>query len=166
MLKINKLNDNFIEERAAKAKELFESGYNCCQSVVLAFEDLTDIDTKTLASLTSGFGGGFGRLREVCGTVSGMTFLSGIISPADNPLLMDARKANYSLVQKFAAEFKEINGSIVCAELLGIRPKSNLPESPMPSERTAEYYKKRPCAELVQIAARIVAKEISENRGE
>lgn len=161
MLKINNLEENFIENRAAKARELFQSGYNCCQSVVLAFSDLIDTDTKTLASLTSGFGGGFGRLREVCGTVSGMTFMSGLISPADDPSIMDARKANYSLVQKFASEFRSINGSIVCAELLGLKPKSN-PESPMPSERTADYYKKRPCAELVEIAAKIVATEIVE----
>lgn len=155
-----------IEERAAKAKRLFkEGGYNCCQAVVLAYNDIFGLDDKTAASLASGFGGGMGRMREVCGSVSGMVFLSGLISPADDPSYKEGRTANYALVQKMAGRFKEINGSIVCKELLGLVPMGSgaktAEESPVPSDRTAEYYKKRPCEELVGISARIVGEFIT-----
>lgn len=154
-----------LEERVEKAGRLFkEGGYNCCQAVVLAYCDVFGLDEKTAASLASGFGGGMGRMREVCGAVSGMTFLSGLISPADNPSIKTARTANYALVQEMAEEFRKINGSIVCRELLGLVPMGSgavaAKESPEPSERTAEYYKKRPCEEMVRIAARIVGERI------
>ena len=154
-----------IEERVAKARRLFkEEGYNCCQAVVLAYCDVFGLDEKTAASVTSGFGGGMGRMREVCGTVSGMTFLSGLINPADDPSVKTARTANYALVQEMADEFRKINGSIVCRELLGLVSVGSggaaAKESPEPSDRTAEYYKKRPCEELVGIAARIVGERM------
>ena len=154
-----------LEERVEKAKRLFkEDGYNCCQAVVLAYNDIFGLDDKTAASVASGFGGGMGRMREVCGSVSGMTLLAGLISPADNPSDKSGRTANYALVQEMAAKFKEINGSILCKELLGLVPTGsagNVPkESPEPSDRTAEYYKKRPCEELVGISARIVGEKI------
>ena len=155
-----------IEERVEKAGRLFkEEGYNCCQAVVLAYCDVFGLDEKTTASLTSGFGGGMGRMREVCGTVSGMTFLSGMISPAADPSVKTSRTANYALVQEMAEDFRKINGSIVCRELLGLVPPgsgiASGKESPEPSDRTPEYYKKRPCEELVKIAARIVGERIS-----
>ena len=130
-----------LEERVAKAKRLFkEEGYNCCQAVVMAYNDLFDMDDSLAASLSSGFGGGMGRLREVCGSVSGMVMLAGLISPAADPSAKDGRTRNYSLVQEVAGEFKEINGSIVCRELLGLVPMgSSSPapaESPEPSDRT------------------------------
>lgn len=153
-----------IEERVAKAKRLFkEEGYNCCQAVVLAYNDIFELDDTTAATIASGFGGGMGRMREVCGSVSGMTILAGFISPADDPSVKSARTANYALVQELAGEFREINGSILCKELLGLVPigGGNIPkESPEPSDRTAEYYKKRPCEELVGISARIVGTRI------
>lgn len=154
-----------LEERVEKAKRLFkEGGYNCCQAVVLAYNDIFGLDDKTTASVASGFGGGMGRMREVCGSVSGMTLLAGLISPADNPSDKSGRTANYALVQEMAEKFKEINGSILCKELLGLVPMGsagNAPkESPEPSDRTAEYYKKRPCEELVGISARIVGEKI------
>lgn len=154
-----------IEERVSKARKLFkEEGYNCCQSVVLAYNDIFGLDDRTAASITSGFGGGMGRLREVCGTVSGMVLLSGLIRPADNPSDKNGRTENYALVQEMAGKFKELNGSIVCKELLGLVPmgsSSPVPsESPVPSDRTPEYYKKRPCEELVGISARIVGEKI------
>ena len=143
-----------IEQRAARAKELFLSGYNCCQSVVLAFEDITKLEPELAATISAPFGGGMGRLREVCGAVSGMTMLAGFISPCPTNSDAVAKKENYSLVQQFAEAFREQNGAIVCRTLLGLdRTKDN----PTPSPRTAEYYKKRPCAELVADAARIVA---------
>ena len=157
-----------LEERVAKARRLFkEEGYNCCQAVVLAYNDLFDIDDLFAASIASGFGGGFGRLREVCGSVSGMTILAGLLSPADNPSDKAGRTSNYALVQEVAGKFKEINGSIVCKELLGLVPMGSNgaapAESPEPSDRTAEYYQKRPCEELVGISARIIGEKLLES---
>ena len=154
-----------LEERVEKAKRLFkEDGYNCCQAVVMAYNDIFGLDDKTAASVASGFGGGMGRMREVCGSVSGMTLLAGLISPADNPSDKSGRTANYALVQEMAEKFKKINGSILCKELLGLVPMGSAgnvqKESPEPSDRTAEYYKKRPCEELVGISARIVGEKI------
>lgn len=154
-----------IEERVEKAKRLFkEGGYNCCQAVVLAYNDIFGIDDETAAAMSSGFGGGMGRMREVCGSVSGMVMLAGLIRPATDPTVKDWRTANYALVQEMAGEFKGINGSIVCKELLGLVPMGSNEqapkESPEPSDRTPEYYKKRPCEELVGISARIVGEKI------
>ena len=156
-----------IEERVAKAQRLFkEEGYNCCQAVVLAYNDLFGIDDDTAASMSSGFGGGMGRMREVCGSVNGMVMLAGLIAPAKDPSIKVDRTRNYALVQEMADSFKEINGSIVCRELLGLVPigsgNASGKESPEPSDRTAEYYKKRPCEELVGISARIVGEKIAE----
>ena len=154
-----------LEERVEKAKRLFkEGGYNCCQAVVLAYNDIFGIDDETAAAMSSGFGGGMGRMREVCGSVSGMVMLAGLIRPATDPTVKDWRTANYALVQEMAGEFKGINGSIVCKELLGLVPMGSNEqapkESPEPSDRTPEYYKKRPCEELVGISARIVGEKI------
>ena len=154
-----------LEERVAKAKRLFrEGGYNCCQAVVMAYSDLFGINDETAAALSSGFGGGMGRMREVCGSVSGMVMLAGLISPASNPSVKEWRTANYALVQEMAEEFKSVNGSIFCKELLGLVPMGSCTpapkESPEPSDRTAEYYKKRPCEELVAISARIVGEKL------
>lgn len=155
-----------LEERVLKAGRLFkEGGYNCCQAVVLAYCDLFGLDEKTAACLSSGFGGGMGRMREVCGSVSGMVMLSGMLSPADDPSDKAGRTANYALVQEVAGEFRRINGSIICRELLGLDKKpaegQATVESPVPSDRTAEYYKKRPCEELVKISARIIGERIN-----
>lgn len=154
-----------IEERVEKARRLFkEGGYNCCQAVVLAYNDVFGLEDELAASLSSGFGGGMGRMREVCGAVSGMVMLAGMIRPASDPSVKNWRTANYALVQEMAGEFKEINGSIVCKELLGLVPMGSCTpapkESPEPSDRTPEYYKKRPCEEMVSIAARIVGEQI------
>ena len=154
-----------IEERVEKAKRLFkEGGYNCCQAVVLAYNDLFDLEDETAAAISSGFGGGMGRMREVCGAVSGMVMLAGLMKPASDPTVKNWRTANYALVQEMAGDFKALNGSIVCKELLGLVPMgSGSPapkESPVPSDRTPEYYKKRPCEELVGIAARIVGEKL------
>jgi len=155
-----------IEERVMRAKRLFkEEGYNCCQAVVLAYNDLFGIDDSTAAALSSGFGGGMGRMREVCGSVSGMVMLAGLMSPATDPSVKADRTKNYALVQEMAGRFREINGSIVCKELLGLVPIGSgtvsAKESPEPSDRTEEYYKKRPCEELVGISARIVGEKLA-----
>ena len=158
-----------LEERVAKARRLFkEGGYNCCQAVVLAYNDLFDIDDRTAAAISSGFGGGMGRMREVCGSVSGMVVLAGLLSPADDPSDKDGRTRNYALVQDLAGEFRNINGTIICRELLGMAPMgSSSPspaESPEPSDRTPDYYKKRPCEELVGISARIIGQKLLDNK--
>ena len=148
------------EERALRAKEFFNKGYNCAQSVALAYADITSLDEEMVAQITASFGGGMGRLREVCGAVSGMAFVASFISPCPTADNAEAKKANYALVQHFAEKFREQNGSIVCRQLLGLeQPK----DEPTPSPRTAEYYKKRPCAEYVYDAALIVG-EYLQNR--
>jgi len=127
----------------------------------MAFADILEaegLDEQMLKTIGSGFGGGFARLREVCGSFSGCTVMAGFMRPAVSPGL-ERRKANYALVQEMAAEFRKRNGgSIVCAELLGLRERR--PESPAPSERTEEYYRKRPCPEIIRNAATIVAEKI------
>lgn len=151
-----------IEERVARAINYFKSGYNCAQAVVMTFDDVMDLTPEQLAKLIAPFGGGMGRMREVCGTVSGMAFVAGAISPSADPQNLDERKANYALVQQFAEEFRKENGDIVCRRLLGLEPMVERAETAMPSERTAEYYRKRPCAEYVGCAARIVAEYLQQ----
>ena len=149
------------KERAERAKAFFNDGYNCAQSVAMAYADITSLDEKMVATITASFGGGMGRLREVCGAVSGMTMVAGFLSPcptADDPA---AKKANYALVQHFAEKFRAMNGAIVCRTLLGL---DHTKDEPTPSPRTAEYYKKRPCAELVGDAARVIAEYLLENK--
>lgn len=149
------------EERRNRAMSLFRQGYNCCQSVILAFSDLLsgDITEKQLAVLGSGFGGGMARMREVCGSFSGAVMMAGFISPASDPSVKESRRDNYALVQKFAEEFRRLNGgSIVCRELLGLTQTAK--EGPTPSERTPEFYRKRPCEQIIGNAAFIVAERI------
>ncbi len=145
-------------ERAERAKALFNEGYNCAQSVALAYADITPLDEQMVATVTASFGGGLGRLREVCGAVSGMAFVASFISPCPTATDATAKKQNYALVQEFAEKFRQQNGNIVCRSLLGLdRPK----DDPTPSPRTEEYYKKRPCAEYVYDAALIVGEYLA-----
>jgi len=146
------------EERALRAKEYFCEGYNCAQSVALAFADITNLDEQMVATITASFGGGMGRLREVCGTVSGVAFLAGFIAPCPTADNAEAKRANYALVQEFAEAFRKQNGAIVCRTLLGL---DRTKDEPTPSVRSAEYYKKRPCADLVYDAALIVGRYLS-----
>ena len=138
-------------DRGTKAAELFLNGYNCAQAVAVAFSDLTGLDEQLSARLASSFGGGMGRMREVCGAVSGMLMVAGILYGYDTPGDDAAKKAHYTLVQTLAGEFREKNGSIVCREIL-----KNPPSDPNPTPRTAEFYAKRPCSRMVMTAARIL----------
>ena len=147
-----------VEERSARAKELFMSGYNCAQSVFLAFRDLTTLDEQTAAIVASSFGGGMGRLREVCGAVSGMSLVVGFLYPNFDTTNALSKKENYAAVQELAERFRQENGFIVCRDLLGLAQQK---DDPTPSPRTESYYKRRPCAEYVAIAARIVAEKIN-----
>ena len=145
--------------RTEKAEELFTQGYNCAQAVFLAYADRMDMDEKTAAKLASSFGGGMGCLREVCGAVSGMFMVTGMLYGYDDPKAPEEKKEHYGKIQELAAKFKEQNGSIVCRELLGLDGGAN---RQTPELRTAEYYKKRPCKELVGMAAEILEAEMLE----
>lgn len=139
-------------DHSEKAAELFLNGSNCAQSVVVAFCDVTGLEPSFAAKLSSSFGGGMGRMREVCGAVSGMLMVAGLLYGYDDPGEKDsAKKAHYQLVQSLAGQFREQVGSIVCREIL-----KNPPSDPIPSPRTAEYYKTRPCVHMVITAARIL----------
>lgn len=144
-------------KRHEYAMELFHQGYNCCQSVFGAFADRYGIEKKQAMMLAQSFGAGMGRMREVCGTVSGMCLVIGMETGSDDPKNRDAKTNNYEMVRKLAGQFKEKNGSIICRELLGLEKDTK--EGAAPSERTAEYYKKRPCAELVGMAAKILEEQ-------
>lgn len=144
---------------AQKAMDLFKEGFNCSQSVFLAFEDLYQLDRKTALRLSSSFGGGMGRLREVCGAVSGMFMTVGVLYGYDDPKDYEAKKDHYERIQQLAKEFESRNGSIVCRQLLGLGEGKDVPA---PEKRNDEYYKKRPCAELVGIAAAIMEQYILE----
>lgn len=144
---------------AQKAKKLFLEGYNCSQAVFLAFQDQYDMDDSIALKLSSSFGGGMGRLREVCGAVSGMFMVAGILYGYESPKDMTAKKAHYERIQELAQEYQVRNGSIVCREILGLGEGK---DHPKPEERTGEYYKKRPCADLVAIAAAIMERYMME----
>ena len=145
---------------AQKAMALFKEGYNCAQAVFLAFEDLYQIDRKTAVRLSSSFGGGMGRLREVCGAVSGMFMVTGILYGYDDMEDAKAKADHYERIQYLAKEFESVNGSIICRVLLGLGEGSDVP---IPEPRTEGYYKKRPCVELVGTAAAILEQYINEH---
>ena len=138
-------------DHGMKAAELFLGGYNCAQSVAVAFCDVTGLDEKLTTRMMSGFGGGMGRLREVCGAVSGMFFVLSYLYGYDTPGDDTGKMRTYADVQALAAKFRETCGSIVCREIL-----KNPPTDPKPSPRTEEYYKKRPCARMVFTAATLM----------
>ena len=139
--------------RAKKAMDLFGQGYNCAQAVFLSFLDEMDMDETVAKKLSSSFGGGMGRLREVCGAVSGMFMVAGALYGYDSPTEAAPKSEHYARIQELAKEFEKENGSIVCRELLGLTQKK---DEPTPEQRTEEYYKKRPCKELVGMAAAIM----------
>ena len=140
-------------EKAEKAKQLFKSGYNCSQSVLGVWTDELNLDFSTAMKISQSFGGGMGRMREVCGAVSGMAFVAGVLYGYDDPKDDIAKKEHYERVQYLASEFKKETGSIICRELLGIEGKDH---AATPSKRTQEYYKKRPCVKMVGLAAGIL----------
>ena len=142
-----------MNKREELARQAFKEGYNCSQAMVAAFSDLMEMDKKTALRLASSFGGGMGRMREVCGAVTGMFMVVGILYGYDDAKDYEGKKDTYALVQKLANQFKAETGSIICRELLGLDGKDN---SPVPSKRTEEYYKKRTCEDKVGLAAKIL----------
>lgn len=148
-----------MESHKRKAIDYFLSGYNCAQAVFLAFEDVTGIDEKTAAKMVSSMGGGVGGMREMCGSVSSMCLVAGIIYGYDNPKDNKAKKEHYERIQALSDEFSKRNGSLLCRDLLGL-PNAVRPQ---PRPRTEEYYKTRPCAKFCGDAAEILDKYIKEN---
>ena len=146
--------------RREVAMDNFRKGYNCAQAVVLAFEDIVPVDGNQLSRLASSFGGGMGRLREVCGSVSGMFMIAGLLYGDEGPGGGAKKADHYARIQELARRFKEIHGTIICREMLGLGAGS---DSPVPEERTKEYYEKRPCVEIVGDAAQILDQYIKEN---
>lgn len=143
-------------DRAQRAYSYFKEGYNCAQAVFMAFSDKYGIDKEKAAVLASSFGGGMGRMREVCGAFSGMLLVNSMETGSADSSNHIAKTENYKSVQNLAERFKEENGSLICRELLGLSQKEEKSETAEPSQRTEQYYKKRPCAEIVRSAAQIL----------
>lgn len=147
-----------METKSEKAVELFHTGYNCAQSVFCAFCEDFGMNFETGLKLSSSFGGGMGRLREVCGAVSAMFMIAGLKYGYTEPNNDTVKQTHYRRIQKLAEEFEEKHKTIICREILGL-PKGK--DSPVPSKRTEEYYASRPCEKCIADAARIIEKFIS-----
>ena len=143
-----------------KAEELFLAGYNCSQSVAAAFCDILEIDERTLLRISSSFGGGLARIRELCGAVSGMAIVAGLLYGYEEAGNISLKTEHYQRIRELAGAFRERCGSIVCRELLGVKGDSG---TAVPEERTSEYYKKRPCPSLVRAAGEILDEYIEKN---
>ncbi len=152
------------EERVAKGVAFFKQGYNCSQSVTLAFADWYNVPEGLMARISASFGGGIGRMRETCGTASGMFMLAGL-EVASEKADKEVKAQNYKVVQDLAARFKEETGSLLCRDLLKGYVK-NVSTVPVPDERTDEYYRKRPCVKMVELAIRIYMKFLQEKEEE
>lgn len=155
--------DRLLEEspRAKKAIAYFYEGYNCSQAILLAFADVHHLDKKTALTISCSFGGGMGRLREVCGGMSGVFMVLGLLYGYDDPKDFTAKKEQYERIQQLAAEFRKMHGSIVCRDLLGLQKKE--PDVPTPEARTKEYYQKRPCPKMIGSAAWILERYLENN---
>ena len=140
------------------AAELFESGYNCAQAVAVAFCDVTGMTASAAAAMASSFGGGMGRMREVCGAVSGMLLVAGILYGYQTPGDDVSKKEHYQRVQQLAEQFRSEAGSIICREIL-----KNPPSDPSPTPRSDEFYRMRPCTRLVYLAAEILDGYLAEH---
>nr|WP_028911541.1 C-GCAxxG-C-C family protein [Prevotella sp. MA2016] len=151
------MTDKELDERVERAVENFMAGYGCCQSVVAAFADLYGLDDTLAKKIAAGFGGGVGRMRMMCGAVSGIVMLVGLDCGQTEGSDREGKSACYKVVQDLLAQSKAENGSIICAEILGLKGHEKAASSYVASARTAEYYKTRPCAAKVESAARIFA---------
>lgn len=145
-----------IDKKVAEAVENFKNGYNCCQAVVMVYSDIANVNTEVLATIAAPFGGGMGRMREVCGSVTGMFMVSGFVFKAVDPSNTEAKNISCQAVQQLAKKFKDDNGSIICRELLGLGNKEG-------AEPNAEQKcKKRPCVEYVADCTRFIGEMIIE----
>jgi C_GCAxxG_C_C family probable redox protein len=152
-----KMTEQELNKRVERAVENFMQGYGCCQSVVAAFADLYGLDEDMAKRIAAGFGGGVGRMRMMCGAVSALVILVGLDCGQTEGSDREGKSACYKVVQELLAQSKAENGSLICAEILGIKGHEKAVSSYVASPRTAEYYKTRPCAAKVESAARIFA---------
>lgn len=152
---------NNYENRIQRAVELFKSGYNCSQSVVAAFADLYGFTEEQALRMSASFGGGIGRMRQTCGAACGMFLLAGLDTGAVDAEDRAGKSHNYEVVQQMAEKFRAENGSLICAELLGLSTTAAHRDT-QAEPRTDLYYKKRPCVEMVETAARIFANYLKE----
>lgn len=148
-------------DHSKKAVELFKSGYNCSQAVFGAYAEELGLSLDTALKISSSFGGGMGRLREVCGALTGAFMVLGMLEGDYEPRDNKSKAEHYKNVQELAEEFRSQNGSIICRELLGLAQKGA--DNPVPELRTDGYYKKRPCVELVELAAQNLDKRYFNN---
>ena len=160
--KKGQLTNEELDERVNRAVDNFMAGYGCCQAVVAAFADLYGVDDTLAKRLAAGFGGGVGRMRMMCGAVSGIVILVGLDCGQTEGSDREGKSACYKVVQELLNRWKEENGSLICAELLGLKGYEKANTSYIASPRTAEYYKTRPCAAKVESAARIFAEYLKE----
>ncbi|MBR0400111.1 MAG: C_GCAxxG_C_C family protein [Mogibacterium sp.] len=142
-------------DRSDRAEELFRQGYNCGQAVFAAFSDIAGVTAEEAAKIASPFGAGFGKMREVCGAVSGMTLLAGYLQGYSDPADHEGKKELYALIQNMCREFEEAEGSLICRDLLGLNKGEDIAE---PAVRTEEYYQNRPCVGACRKAAEIAEK--------
>lgn len=149
------------EDRINKAVEYFNSGYNCSQSVVAAFADLYGFTPEQAFKMAASFGAGIGRMRQTCGAACGMFLLAGLDTGAVDADDRAGKSHNYAVVQELAKQFEAENGSMICAELLGLKKSEKVGRDPQAEARTPEYYKKRPCAMMVETGARLFANYLS-----
>lgn len=152
------------EERIERAVSLFMEGYNCAQSVVAAFADLYGYTEEQAFKMAASFGGGIGRMRQTCGAACGMFLLAGLDCGATDGADRAGKSHNYAVVQELARKFEEKNGSLICAELLGLKPKT--PIVSQAEARTEQYYAKRPCPNMVRTAATLFAEYLEERETE
>ena len=150
-----------MSRHAEQARENFLKGYNCAQAVAIAFSEEMGKSEEEMAKLASSFGGGMGKMREVCGAVSGALLVYGALRGNSDPADGEAKKQHYAKVQEFAARFKAEHETIICRELLKniALKKENTSE---PEERTPEYYRTRPCVRFVETAAQALEEMLAE----
>ena len=150
---MNEITSSDLNTRVERAVELFKSGFNCSQSVVAAFADLYGYTEEQALRMSASFGGGIGRMRQTCGAACGLFLVAGLKTGSIDPNDREGNAAKYTLVQELAELFKEVNGTLICADLLGLNKTNATP--PIPEIRTNQYYAKRPCSKIVEQAARI-----------
>lgn len=151
-----------MSKHSDRALELFKQGYNCSQAVFCAFCDEFGMDEETALKVSAGLGGGVGRMREVCGTITGAALVAGMLYGSADGRDAQKKAQTYEKVQEVAEEFRKDNPSIICRELLGLTKAAQARETAAPEARTEHYYKKRPCAELVENMAKIIDEKFFE----
>ena len=149
-----------MNKHSQKAFELFQQGYNCAQSVAGAYAEEVGMDFETMIKMSSSFGGGMGKLREVCGAVSAMFLIAGLKKGYSNPNDDEVKQKHYELIQKLGHTFKDKDSTIICRELLNLDEQES---APTPTKRTPEFYEERPCSKFIVSACEILDSVISEN---